>query len=502
MASLTKTYDTQKLLGQVYTPRETVEKVLTDIGLNKPEAAGKTVLDPSCGDGSFLTAVAEKIIACSSPENLQANLEKICGWDIDADAVARCIEKLDRLVLPLGIRVRWNIGVRNALHQILASQTPRFDFIVGNPPYIRIQHLQPTERQFIQRHYRFCRSGSTDAYIAFFELCDYLLAAEGKCGLITPNTFLYSQTAQPLRNYFAERQTLIRLTNYRHIRIFDKAATYSAITVFGKQRREDFIYEQAESLCEFRSRIVGFEEIRDGKIWRLEINPADWQQGVKLKDICRIHVGITTLCDKAYIFTAEPLPDEPNYVVANTRLRGRVKLEKAVLKPIIKASRLKNGTEPVKEYILFPYRKVNGKHVIIPEEILAEQFPLAYAYLLSVKPELDKRDNGKLNPIAWYAFGRSQGLDTSFGKKILFAPMNRTPNFVLAENEEAAFYSGYCIKYDGNCEFLLRQLNSQRLADYIAVSSRDFRDGWKAYNKKVLEEFTIIGATDDNVSPK
>ncbi|GAB4339554.1 MAG: hypothetical protein OHK0038_18720 [Flammeovirgaceae bacterium] len=121
---------------------------------------------------------------------------------------------------------------------------------------------------------------------------------------------------------------------------------------------------------------------------------------------------------------------------------------------------------------------------------------MAYDYLLSVKEELDKRDNGKPNAVAWYAFGRSQGLDTSFGKKILFSPMNNKPNFVLVENEESTFYSGYCIKYNGDYAFLLEQLNSQRLADFIAVSSRDFRSGWKAYNKKALEEFTITKLQD------
>lgn len=97
-------------------------------------------------------------------------------------------------------------------------------------------------------------------------------------------------------------------------------------------------------------------------------------------------------------------------------------------------------------------------------------------------------------------FGRSQGLDTSFGKKILFSPMNNKPNFVLVENEESTFYSGYCIKYQGDYAFLLEQLNSQRLAEFIAVSSRDFRGGWKAYNKKALEEFTIVSSDEQKTS--
>jgi len=103
---------------------------------------------------------------------------------------------------------------------------------------------------------------------------------------------------------------------------------------------------------------------------------------------------------------------------------------------------------------------------------------------------LAKRDNG--NPIMpWYAFGRTQSLDTSFGKKIIFSPMNIKPNFILYENEECTFYSGYCIKYDGDYYKLLKQLNSEVMEKFISISSRDFRGGWKAYNKKVIEDFII-----------
>jgi len=85
---------------------------------------------------------------------------------------------------------------------------------------------------------------------------------------------------------------------------------------------------------------------------------------------------------------------------------------------------------------------------------------------------LFKRDNGKpINP--WYAFGRNQSLDNSFGKKIIFSPMNLKPNFILYENEECTFYSGYCIKYNGDYNKLLKQLNSDRMEKYINISSRD-----------------------------
>ncbi|MDR0303985.1 MAG: hypothetical protein LBH98_04325 [Chitinispirillales bacterium] len=119
-------------------------------------------------------------------------------------------------------------------------------------------------------------------------------------------------------------------------------------------------------------------------------------------------------------------------------------------------------------------------------------YSFAYDYLLSIKHELDKRDNGKPNIVAWYAFGRSQGLDTSFGEKIIFSPMNKEPNFIYYPNPDCTFYSGYSIKYDGNLKDLLPKLNSEKMADFISASSRDFRDGWKAYNKKIIEEFEIL----------
>lgn len=500
MASLTKTYDNQKLLGQVYTPRFVVDKILIDIGFDNPNVLGKTILDPSCGDGRFLTVIAEKIIELSPKETLQENLEKIYGWDIDEQAVLCCIENLNKLVKPFNIQVNWNIQVCNSLKKIIEFDVQKFDFIVGNPPYIRIQHLEKKERNFIQKIYKFCKSGSTDTYIAFYELSNFLLSENGICGLITPNTFFYSETAKSMRAYFANKQSIIKITNYGDIQLFDNATTYSAITVFSRQSNESFIFEQAKNSNEFEIREISFKEIKNQKVWQLSTNLNLEQEGVKLKDICNIHVGITTLCDKAYIFSIQEVENEPDFVLAKTHFKGLVKIEKAILKPIIKASKLKSSTDEISQYVLFPYQKVNGKHKIIPEENLKTEFPLAYDYLLSVKEELDKRDNGKPNSVAWYAFGRSQGLDTSFGKKILFSPMNNKPNFVLIDNEETTFYSGYCIKYQGDYEFLLEQLNSQRLADFIAVSSRDFRGGWKAYNKKALEEFTIIGYQENKSS--
>jgi hypothetical protein len=221
----------------------------------------------------------------------------------------------------------------------------------------------------------------------------------------------------------------------------------------------------------------------------LSVEENTQNNGVKLKDICKIHVGITTLADAVFIMKFIKIENELIYLQAKN---GEIIIvEKAITKPIIKASKLKKSDEEITEYIIFPYDKEANKTKVIAEAVLQEKYPLAYQYLLSVKDILDKRDNGKPNKAAWYAFGRSQGLETSFGKKILFSPMNSQPNFIYSENEEATFYSGYCIKYNGDYQWLLSKLNSEHLAAFMARSSRDFRGGWKAYNKTVLEQYVL-----------
>ncbi|MDR0926921.1 MAG: N-6 DNA methylase [Ignavibacteria bacterium] len=492
MGSLVKEYSKSKLKGQIYTPQLIVSKILDDVGYNSVEILGKNIIDPACGDGRFLVGIARRIINYSDEHNIENNLKCVYGWDIDVQAIEQCISNLNSLVKHIGITINWNISVTNALERIqtdiFSAEADKFDYIVGNPPYIRIQHLDSEQRNFIQHNYSFCKSGSTDIYIAFFELCHNLLADKGVCGLITPNTFFSTETARSLRQFFMNNRNILQITNYGDIQLFENATTYSAITIFNKQHNYNFLFQKADSVSTFKEKICSFTELTE-PFWNLSVNTTEKIIGKKLKEICDIHVGITTLCDKAYIFQIETIDDD--YVYAITELKGKIKIEKAILKPIVKGSKLKSSNQPIDKYILFPYKQINGKAVIISEDELEQTYPLAYSYLLSVKSILNKRDNGRPNAIAWYAFGRSQGLDTSFGEKIIFSPMNEKPNFVYYDNKDCTFYSGYCIKYKGDAKKLLQQLNSKRMEQFVAMSCRDFRGGWKAYNKKIIENFIV-----------
>ncbi|SEI97024.1 N-6 DNA Methylase [Dyadobacter koreensis] len=488
MASQTRTYDKKKLLGQVYTPIHIVEKILKDSGFYELDFRSQTILDPACGDGRFLISIAQYIIENSEREDLKQNLENIHGWDIDADAIAACRHNLDALVKPYALSIDWKLKNLDALRQI--DQKEKFDLIVGNPPYIRIQNLDSLQRQFVQKKYSFCRAGSTDAYMAFIQLACNLLRENGTCGFITPNSFLSSETARPLREHFVKNQNLKQITNYRSVRIFGNTGTYAAITIFGRQQRETFRYELSDYDFQYGIRNIEFSELDGDSQWHLTTEEGVTLSGTTLGDLCQISVGITTLADQLFLFKI--LEEKDDLLTAVSKNGIVSKFEKSILKPAVKGSKLKKSSDPVSEYILFPYKKNElGKHKIISEDELKMDFPHAYKYLKKIKSQLLKRDNGKVNPVAWYAFGRAQGLDSSFGKKIIFSPMNRFPNFILYDNPDCTVYSGYFIKYDGQYDHLLSQLNSQRMADFIAIAGRDFQGGYKGYNKKIVEKFII-----------
>jgi len=178
MGSLIKTYSEEKIKGKIYTPRFIVEKILDDINFKNKGVLGKKILDPACGDGRFLCVIVERILKYTKKNDIEKNLSYVYGWDIDEDAIKNCIINLNEILKKNGIniKIKWNIERTNSLEKLtndLFSKkfNDQFDFIVGNPPYIRIQHLDENSRKYIQKNYTFCRRGSTDIYIAFFELC-------------------------------------------------------------------------------------------------------------------------------------------------------------------------------------------------------------------------------------------------------------------------------------------------------------------------------------------
>lgn len=343
----------------------------------------------------------------------------------------------------------------------------------------------------------FVEMGQPICILLFLNSGFIYLNEKGKLGYITPNTYFKTETAKALRYYFMEKKVIKKIIDFNYYQVFDDVTTYSAITILDKGwKQNEFCYFNGyKEGAKFIDKIV-LSNIDYNK-WTLASNTILKRireiemKGVPLGKIAKIHVGITTLADDFYIFK-DPIIEGNNETI---KLKdGRVfTIEKDILKPIVKVSVLKSHNEEQNRYIIFTYKKYNGKHIIIPENELKCLYPNTYRYFLSIKGRLLLRDKGQKNPVSWYAFGRSQGLDTSWGKKILVSPLSLNPNFIVWKKEEYTFYAGYCVKFDGDLRWLAKQLNSEDMEFYIKYVSRDYQNGYKSYAKSFISNFGIVG---------
>lgn len=431
----------KKLNGVVYTPKWIAELILDQIGY-KNSVSSKRIIDPACGEGAFLGEAVERFILDAknnklNEQDIRNGLENnIFGFDIDSVAIGRCIKMLDEIAQKFDFKnIKWQILEIDSLDKSFVNKYfNTFDFVVGNPPYVRIQHLGNERREKIQNDWYLCRKGSTDIFITFFEIGYYLLNKNGKLGYITPNTYLKTKAGEDLRNFIKFNKILKTIIDFEHNQLFDNATTYSAITILDKNHKKNTfsLFKGDMENVNFIDE-VSIEDL-DSDNWILTSNKilnkikTIEKRGVPLNKIAKIHVGITTLADNFYIFKGPKF--DGDYAEITLKDNRVFQIEKNILKPIIKASILKNPNEKQERYVIFPYRKINNKNVILPENELKNKFPLTYKYFLAIKKNLDERDRGKINTVAWYAFGRSQGLDTSFGKKVLTSPINLKPNFI------------------------------------------------------------------------
>lgn len=500
--------NTDKLAWLVKTPSDIVNLILDHVGYTWKWILRKKILEPASWDGNFLIEIVTRYIYEAKKENISdIDISKelnqyIYAWELQKHLMLESIDKLNVILDNNNIpHIKWdNFKIVNSIIEG-NKETNKFDYIVWNPPYIRVQNLSKEDRQIIKDNSTICAKWAMDMYIPFFELGFNLLVKGWKLWYITPNTLLKTKSAKVLRNFLMNNTNLLKLIDFKEHQIFN-ATTYSLIMILEKSNIIDNSHvELYNSDKTFKlEKIWNIDIIKQwDHIWNLlesnilsKIEKIE-KKGIKLWTLTRISTGLWTLADAVYIHKIENF--NKNKKTQSIFVNDiHYEIETKILKHIIKASTLKKSNIDQHLYIIFPYLKDdNDKNQIIQEDILKEEYPLAYKYLLQSKNQLLLRDKWKKNKVAWYAFGRTQGLDHSFGKKIITSTMNKTPNFMYIDDEYTTFISGYSITIPPiiSKEELLTQLNSDNMDFYIKNISRDYRWWYKAYSKAYIENFWI-----------
>ena len=92
MSSIDRDKQRIQSTAEIFTPTDLVIEMLNNIDINRL-GAGKTILDPACGDGQFLTAIKWVKVYIHQMTEEEA-LQDIYGVDIMRDNVDLCKKRL------------------------------------------------------------------------------------------------------------------------------------------------------------------------------------------------------------------------------------------------------------------------------------------------------------------------------------------------------------------------------------------------------------------------
>lgn len=400
--------------GQVFTPKELAKRIVLETGVDLNKIKDFKWLEPSFGKGVFFEVLLE----------LGADPKKIYGVEIEEEFYNYVLEKFPEIPkenLFLGSTFDYDKELKNS-----------FDFVVGNPPYIRIHNLDKETKDYIQNNFNFCKKGMTDIYMAFFEIGLSFLNEKGTLSFITPNNYIKSLNGKFMRDYIENNNLLKKFIDFKDKKQFENINTYTAITVLS--------YNKTDNLKEYP--------------W---LNKDREKIGLNFDTVQN---GIATLRDR--IFIKESFDD----------------IEEGILRDIYKAS---NGTFLK---CIFPYDDNNEP---LEEDFIKKNYPKAYKYLLDNKEELLKRTTSK--GIPWYCFGRSQGLRNMNNDKIAFSPLVSSHGLkkqIL--DKETLVYSGMYFT-SNNINELNKELESEEFLDFLLLNGSTKNSGYVSIGTTLIKEY-------------
>ena len=494
--------------GVVFTPDYIADYILEHT-ISFPCPPNARVIDPACGSGSFLLPAAEYLYRISRKPMQEIISEHLYGIDISGDQTRRTKVLLTLLTL-LTDGTADGLSFHIATADSLACSwtdlfgCPDFDYIAGNPPYLNTHAISKKDTERLKKDFPTTRRGTFNLFYAFIEQSLRFLSERGALGFIVPNNYLSISSAEELRRLLNERRAVSMVIDFGENLVFEPVRTYSSLLFLNRRENHTIAYsmlEKSDDLPAALRRTVPCHTDAE------HLNPAGWKflSETERRNIKRIEeagqsignqikIGVATLRDNVYFLDGF---DSRAGIFYKERGNMRYWIEPGAVRAIDKISEISDeaAMPGERKHILFPYTGAPNPKMpfrILEEEQLAALFPLCYQYLLDCRPVLAARDKGKPNPVAWYAYGRSQGLNCR-GPKLLFPMFSRRPKFLPEPDGEILFCNGYAVTQGGRypLEVLAKILNSDVMEYYVSRVSYCLKGDYKCYQKKYLRSFSI-----------
>ena len=455
------------------------------------------LIDPTCGCGAFLISAVRTIknkfnVSCEDLFN-----KNIYGADIDSYSIEKCKVLLCLLALETEGKIVENFPnllICNSLELFNSDKyRHKFDVVMGNPPYVRARNIDGAVKKTLSGWS--VVTGNVDLYIPFYQLGMEMLRKDGMLGYISPNTYLQSVNGRGLRNYIRDVKASVEIINFKETQNFPGITSYTCVTLIKMNGNVGIDYSINKDGCLEECQYTHYDisSYADNQPWRFgnpHVDKLIYQiehQPQKLDDY-GIRNGLATLCNDLFFFKSENEDQSYYYRTYNEK---RYKIEKGICIDVAKPNIMRSEADLIEkgEKAIFPYE--NG--TIIPECIVASQYPKTYAFLLEYKDKLGSRDKGKTkNYPAWYAYGRTQGMN-NIGLKVLVPYMADRGVAIISENENLLFYCGYAIFAEDERTLLLLKcfIESDVFWFYIRMTSKPYSKGFMALAKNYIKNFGI-----------
>lgn len=194
----------QKLRGGYYTPQNIAEFLCRWSIQEETDS----VLEPSCGDGSFIEAAIRRF------KGLGVDGKNIDGKIKGIELIEEEALKADERAKDLGLKSKTVVN-SDFFHYVDSNKAVKYDAIIGNPPFIRYQNFPEEHRELaikMMQDLGMKPNKLTNIWVPFLVVSASLLNENGRLGMVIPAELFQVKYAAETRIFlskFFERITIV-----------------------------------------------------------------------------------------------------------------------------------------------------------------------------------------------------------------------------------------------------------------------------------------------------
>lgn len=225
-----------------------------------------------------------------------------------------------------------------------------FDCIIGNPPYIRQEHIKDL-KPLLEKQYQDFYNSTADIYTYFFALAFHLLKEKGFSAFITSNKYTRAKYGAKLREWLLKKTTIVSYMELNALKVFESAAVDTSIIHFIKQtpsKESEFKYYEPTPNDKddlkstphllMKQNVLSTESFIFANATLLDLRDKIESVGTPLKDWdIQINYGIKTGANEAFI-----IPTEKREEILNAcKTQEERERTERLIKPILRGKDIK-----------------------------------------------------------------------------------------------------------------------------------------------------------------